>query len=523
MGKVRAPLLRAHPHAVILWVVDVSEASGKPMAADHDCASFTTDIRVALADERVDLVWVTTPTFAHLDVIKRSAAAGRCIFTEKPVAEEPFAIRDAFAAAEACGVALYCGFQRRFDSGYARVRELVAAGKIGKVNFIRVCFADSPAPPIEFMLKGGCPFLDLAPHDIDWIRWTLNEEPTSVYAIGSSSSPALAAAGVLDAATMTLSFASGAVAQIVMTRRSAYGYDNRVEVIGELGKLEVSTPPKTSVVHASAAGIATDVLQFSFPQRFHDAFAAEVDAAVRCVCDRKKYAALGLALGADAATWPITFRDCIMAQTVAMAAARSQKLGAPLAISAPVPCSAAIPSADQRVALRPIGNGGFGAYIHALVQRDARLRAHFDVGAPYTRSSGLEWERDVLASAQLEAVYVCSPDALHRTHAMECLNAGLHVLVEKPVRMDGDAPFNERHFNDVADVALAKKRVVMVGLHRRFDAEFMRLRAEVRRRWAARSAFAVHIESRDPCPAESDDKAQFVLYNSCASRRIRSC
>jgi predicted dehydrogenase len=328
-----------------------------------------------------------------------------------------------------------------------------------------------------------------------------------VYAIGSSSNPQLAAAGVLDTATMTLSFASGAVAQIVMTRSSTYGYDNRIEIIGELGKLEVATPPQSSVVHASAAGIATDVLQFSFPQRFREAYAAEVDAAVACVESRKRGDTRDVA-----AKWPISFRDCIMAQTIAMAATESQVRGAPLQISSflTVPCAAERSSVDQRIAVRAVGNGAFGAYIRNLALSDPCLAVHFDVLSPYTRSgpNALDWKRDVLESAAVDAVYVCSPDALHKPHAIACLAAGKHVLVEKPVGPD---------FAEVAACAKRAERVLMVGLHRRLDAEFLRMRGEVAQRWAKRGKFSVHIESRDPCSAESDDeaRARFVLNNSC--------
>jgi hypothetical protein len=50
-----------------------------------------------------------------------------------------------------------------------------------------------------------------------------------------------------------------------------------------------------------------------------------------------------------------------------------------------------------------------------------------------TRTAGLNFEVDVVSNAAVEAVYICTPDATHGALAIACLNAGKHVLVEKPV------------------------------------------------------------------------------------------
>ena len=74
------------------------------------------------------------------------------------------------------------------------------------------------------MSHPGCPFMDLAPHDIDYVRWVLNDEPVEVYATGSSSTPELEAASVFDNATMLVKFSRGAVCTLMMSRGATYGY-----------------------------------------------------------------------------------------------------------------------------------------------------------------------------------------------------------------------------------------------------------------------------------------------------------
>ena len=55
------------------------------------------------------------------------------------------------------------------------------------------------------------------------------------------------------------------------------GYDQRVEVFGENGMLQVQNQPKTSMVACSPKGITQDVHSHSFPERFNEAYANEVD------------------------------------------------------------------------------------------------------------------------------------------------------------------------------------------------------------------------------------------------------
>ena len=62
---------------------------------------------------------------------------------------------------------------------------------------------------MEFLLQGGNIFFDLAIHDVDFIRWALQDEVESVFAATSYSSEQLKAHGIHDNATMVLKFSKG--------------------------------------------------------------------------------------------------------------------------------------------------------------------------------------------------------------------------------------------------------------------------------------------------------------------------
>jgi myo-inositol 2-dehydrogenase/D-chiro-inositol 1-dehydrogenase len=119
-------------------------------------------------------------------------------------------------------------------------------------------------------------------HDFDMARWLLGEEPVEVAAQGACLvDPAIGAAGDIDTAAVMLRTASGRLAQVVNSRRAAFGYDQRIEVCGARGMLSAGNRKATSVERASAQGYATDPALPFFLERYADAYRLELDAFVR--------------------------------------------------------------------------------------------------------------------------------------------------------------------------------------------------------------------------------------------------
>jgi predicted dehydrogenase len=137
----------------------------------------------------------------------------------------------------------------------------------------------------------------------------------------------------------------------------------------------------------------------------------------------------------------------------------------------------------------------FGSFMNNTAKKVKR----FDVLTPFTRRSGLQWEKDVLAKDACDATYVCSPDVMHATHAKECMENGKHVLVEKPVY----------GFESVRDVAQRSGKVLMmIGFHRRHDIQFKKAKEYIQKQMPKN----ILIESYDPVPEDID--LQNVVCNS---------
>lgn len=312
MGQLRAPHFVSNMKMKLTCIVDSYRPGGEALAAQYELPFFES-IEAAAAEVKCDAVWISTPTPCHNEAIKAAATAGWNIFVEKPVAAGPDEISELFEFCEKAGVQLCCGFQRRFDTTYVAAKDAIAEGKIGRPLMCSIFFGDHPVPPIEFLKQGGDPFMDLSPHDLDFVRFVLQDEVSEVSGYGMSSTKDLAHAGVLDNAVVHLRFRQGLMCTLMMSRGATYGYDQRAEFFGTLGRVQIDNQQRNSCVLADGSGVQTSPYKYSFPQRFFEAFAAEADAFAD--------ACLGTA------KWPITEKDCCVVQAIATLASQSSAQG----------------------------------------------------------------------------------------------------------------------------------------------------------------------------------------------------
>jgi len=341
--------MKSIPGVSVSHVIDSNLEAAKSLSKEWDVENQATTIAEALSQSPVDGFVISTPTGSHIPLIKdiTSQAPGTPIFTEKPVADNAKDINEAFKIAQAAGSEICCSFQRRFDQTYVRASEAVSTGSIGRVHNVNVIFGDHPCPPIEFLVDGGDIFMDLAPHDLDYIFNALDDTATSVYATGCSSDPVLEEKGVLDNALMVVNMkkvklheerrlersdsksyilttshsslrsspfhsslrsSQGAVVTMQMSRSAVFGYDQRCEFFGTAGSASVTNPKEHDAVVRTVDGSNTARFSHSFPERFQTGFKRELESFTEVVLGK--------------GTWPVTENDCTVVQTVADAARR---------------------------------------------------------------------------------------------------------------------------------------------------------------------------------------------------------
>ncbi len=131
------------------------------------------------------------------------------------------------------------GFNRRFDPNFALIKAGLAAGEIGKAELLSITSFDPAPPPVSYIKVSGGLFRDMMIHDFDMANFIMGEAPVSISATGSCLvDPEIGAAGDIDTAIVTLTYADGKLAVIKNSRRAGYGYDQRLELLGADGLLQ---------------------------------------------------------------------------------------------------------------------------------------------------------------------------------------------------------------------------------------------------------------------------------------------
>ncbi|MDQ7777131.1 Gfo/Idh/MocA family protein [Paracoccus aminovorans] len=96
-----------------------------------------------LADPRIDAVVLATPHSQHARQIIQAAEAGKHVFVEKPLALRLEDAQAATAAAEAAGIRLCVGFNRRFLPGFRRMEQIACDGGLGQLLHVEGAFSGS--------------------------------------------------------------------------------------------------------------------------------------------------------------------------------------------------------------------------------------------------------------------------------------------------------------------------------------------------------------------------------------------
>ncbi|MBV1704906.1 MAG: inositol 2-dehydrogenase, partial [Hyphomicrobiales bacterium] len=283
IGAVHARNVAEHPGSRLKYVVDPVDAAARALAERNGARAAPED--AVWSDPEVAAIVVGSATSAHAELIEKGVRAGKAVFCEKPIDLSLARVDAVLKVVEACGRPLFMAFNRRFDPGILEMKRRIVAGDVGDVELVTVVSKDPDGGlPIEYLKTSGGMFRDMTIHDFDMARY-LAGDIAAVQAVGANLvDPAIGALGDIDTCAITLRARSGALVQINNSRRSVYGYDQRLEVFGAGGMLQAGNRCATTVEASSAAHTAArdPVLDF-FIERYTEAYRAELDAFVAAV------------------------------------------------------------------------------------------------------------------------------------------------------------------------------------------------------------------------------------------------
>lgn len=317
IAGVHATAITSNPESQLAAVSDHIAANAEKLAAQYGSVARSTEN--IIADPEIDAVLIATSTDTHSDLIEAATAAGKAVFCEKPVDLSLERARACQAKAAKSGKPVMIGFNRRFDPNFAAVKKALDAGEIGKTEMLAITSYDPAPPPIAYIKVSGGIFRDMVIHDFDMANFLMGAAPVTVSAVGSCLvDPAIGEAGDFDTAAVTLNYADGRIATIRNTRRAGYG-DQRVEVQGSEGMLQVGNLVENLVTKSTAGGVTSAKPVLFFLERYMPAYRAEWNAFVEAM--------------QNGSPMPVTLADGVAALAMAEAATQSAKSGRPVRLA----------------------------------------------------------------------------------------------------------------------------------------------------------------------------------------------
>jgi len=276
MGGLHARNAATSARFHLAAIADHNHELAKDLA--DELGTSVADYQGILEDPDIEAVLVASSTSSHLENVLLAVDSGKAVFCEKPLSLNADALADALPALEASGRPIFVAFNRRFDPHLGNLKLQLDAGAIGELETLHIVNHDPATPRPEFIPRSGGLFKDFTVHDFDTARWLVGEEFVELYAAGACLiDPEIGSLGDIDTAKLILKCASGKLCLISNSRRTGYGYDQRVELFGSAGALRVDNVHETTVARLGEAGTSGAPFPYSFAERYADAYRNEMD------------------------------------------------------------------------------------------------------------------------------------------------------------------------------------------------------------------------------------------------------
>jgi predicted dehydrogenase len=177
MGRNHARVYSELAEAELVAVSDSDAKQAGSIAEKFGVRAYT-DYRELLEKEKPDAVSIAVPTVMHEKVGMAALEAGAHVLMEKPIAATVEEGQRLIAKAQTTGLQLMVGHIVRFNPAIQALKQKLAAGELGRI-FQVFCRRAGPFPA---RIQDVGVVVDLAPHDVDLMRFLTGADPIRVYA-----------------------------------------------------------------------------------------------------------------------------------------------------------------------------------------------------------------------------------------------------------------------------------------------------------------------------------------------------
>jgi predicted dehydrogenase len=247
------------PGLELVAVADLDEARAAEVAAEQGVESLSVD--ALLADPRIDAVLNLTIPAAHVEIGTRALAAGKHVYSEKPLALAPAEAVEMLALAGRAGLRVGSAPDTVLGTGVQTARAVLDAGVIGNPVGANAFWVSPghelwhPAPQFYYE-PGGGPLFDMGPYYLTALVTLLGPVVRVSGAIGRSDRERVVATGpragesiavaVDTHVTAILEHASGVSSTLTVSFDVWASRIPNIEVYGTSGTISVPDPNRFS-------------------------------------------------------------------------------------------------------------------------------------------------------------------------------------------------------------------------------------------------------------------------------------
>jgi predicted dehydrogenase len=239
--------MRREGRVELLGVADIDAELLARRGDEYGIPTFS-DYREMIARTAPHGVSVATPDFLHREIALHCLCAGLHVLVEKPLDVTAVGCRDMMAAAERAGRLLQVDFHKRNDPYHRELKEAVARGDLGEVQYGYAHIEDRIEVPSEWLVEWAAqssPAWFLGVHMYDLIRWIVGCEAAWVCATGIRRKLAGMGIDTYDSLQAKIVFENGAGFAVdtswVLPDAHEAVVNQGVRVVGSEGFLEVDT------------------------------------------------------------------------------------------------------------------------------------------------------------------------------------------------------------------------------------------------------------------------------------------
>ncbi len=246
-------------------------------------------LEMALEKAEFDAVIITTPTPTHLPLTALAAENKKHVFLEKPMALNLQECDEINKVVDQNSVILQLGFMRRFDPEFVAASQRIEAGEIGQPMMVKSNTHGPGLPPPwarDLRTSNGM-LAEVNSHDWDTTRWLMGSNYERVYTEVANFKGAannVDAPNFYDNALVNIKFESGGLGLISGICPCGYGYDARVEIVGDKGIMQIGELKGQSIVVCTDRdqGLISPIFR-TWPERFEWAYINELQHFITCV------------------------------------------------------------------------------------------------------------------------------------------------------------------------------------------------------------------------------------------------